>query len=189
MSSRTKTDNAHLKWKIELRKQAVKDLGPLRVLDLFAGNNILWSNFERERYYGIEVIPGKGKNLHSDNLRVIPSLDLSQFNVIDSDSYGSSVKQIEALFKNPTLKPGTVVLFTEIHAARNFMPKELVETAGIKEIYSIIPSAFQSYAWEYFMEFLYNKGIRKIRFYNVNTNYYKFYGYFVVPDSSKCAYD
>lgn len=47
--------------KVALRKRAVESLDKLRVLDLYAGNNILWSNFDKEKYYGVEIQKGKGK--------------------------------------------------------------------------------------------------------------------------------
>ncbi len=56
-----KTDNASIVNKVALRKRAVESLDKLRVLDLYAGNNILWSNFDKEKYYGVEIQKGKGK--------------------------------------------------------------------------------------------------------------------------------
>lgn len=103
-STRTKTDNAHLRSKEHLRRLATDGMEDLRVLDCFAGNNTLWRTFPLSRYYGIEAVKGKGANLHADNLKVIPSLDLSGFNVIDLDSYGSCVKQLFAVFSNLSLR-------------------------------------------------------------------------------------
>lgn len=90
----TKTDNFEIKSKIHLRQEAVKHLSELNVLDLFAGENKLWSSFEKNTYYGVEKEKNKGKNLYADNIRVIQSLDLSRFNVIDLDSYGIPFNQI-----------------------------------------------------------------------------------------------
>ena len=49
------TDNASLANKIELRKRAVDSLQSLRVLDLYAGNNTLWSHFDKEKYFGVDI--------------------------------------------------------------------------------------------------------------------------------------
>ena len=49
---------------------------------------MLWGGFEKEKYFGIEVQKGRGKNLNADTSRVIDALDLSQYNVMDCDSYG-----------------------------------------------------------------------------------------------------
>lgn len=84
------TDNDGLAEKVALRKKAVEGInGPLCVLDLFAGENRIWKHFDLERYYGIEAEKGKGDNLHADNRNIIPLLDLSCFNVIDCDAYGT----------------------------------------------------------------------------------------------------
>lgn len=89
-----KTDNANETKKVSLRRQATAHLDSLRVLDLFAGKNVLWSHFETEKYYGVEKEKGKGKNLNADNIRIIARLDLSKFNVIDADSYGIPFNQL-----------------------------------------------------------------------------------------------
>jgi len=80
-------DNKSIANKVFLRRKATEHLSTLRVLDLFAGNNVLWRNFEKERYYGVELLPDKGVNLNADARQVVDSLDLSDFNVIDCDSY------------------------------------------------------------------------------------------------------
>ena len=87
------TDNTNLVHKVQLRKEAIKNLSQVNVLDLFAGQNYIWSNFDCDKYYGVEKVKGKGKNLNADNIRVIASLDLSKFNVIDCDSYGVPINQ------------------------------------------------------------------------------------------------
>ena len=86
MGHSIQTDNAKLSEKVHLRKVATSHLNELKVLDLFAGENVLWSYFQCSRYYGVEQQKGKGKNLYADNRKVIPTIDLSGFNVIDIDS-------------------------------------------------------------------------------------------------------
>lgn len=84
----TKTDNKSVANKVFLRREGTKHLDSLRVLDLYAGNNVLWHNFEKEKYFGIEVKKGKGNNLNTNTRRVIDVLDFSEYNIIDCDSYG-----------------------------------------------------------------------------------------------------
>lgn len=89
MSQRsTKTDNKSIANKIYIRKEAIKNLKQVKVLDLFAGRNVLWNNIKTDKYYGIDLEQNKGRNLTADTSKVFNSLDLSQFNVIDCDSYG-----------------------------------------------------------------------------------------------------
>ncbi len=128
-----KTDNTNIESKVELRRRAVKGLEEVKVLDLFAGNNVLWSDIKTDRYFGVEREKGKGRNLNADNLKVIPSLDLSQFNVIDLDSYGIPYQQVKALYRNPTLRKGTRIIYTCIGNAMSTMCTECVKDFNLQE--------------------------------------------------------
>ena len=59
----TKTDNKSIANKIFIRKEAIKNLKQVRVLDLFAGRNVLWSNIKTDKYFGIDIATNKGKKL------------------------------------------------------------------------------------------------------------------------------
>lgn len=176
-----KTDNANLANKIEIRKIATKDLGSLRVLDCFAGNNKIWQQFCCEKYYGIEKEKGKGKNLYADNKKVIPSLDLSQFNVIDLDSYGIPVSQVQQIFKNPTLQKGTCVLYTCIGNKMSSLNNEILEHFNLKEIYKKSKVMLNGKSKELFYAYLYDLGIRKtIEHQEESRSFSKVYGFFYV---------
>lgn len=160
---------------------ATAGLSSLRVLDLFAGNNVLWSFFKTERYYGIEKVKGKGKNLNADNIRVIESLDLVGFNVIDCDSYGIPFKQIMALYENETLQNGTVVLFTAITNKMSALDKEALKMFRLEEMYKKCKVLFNAKALGLFYGMLWRKGVRRVTKYTASkTSFSKEYGYFVV---------
>lgn len=175
-----KTDNANIPHKVYLRKEATKGLKSLRVLDLFAGNNILWSNFNCEKYYGVEVVKGKGKNLNADNLRVIESLDLSEFNVIDCDSYGIPFQQIEKLYQNPTLQSGTVIIYTAIGNSFSALSKIAIQEFGFSEMYNKCPTLFNRMSDELFYGYLEKKGVKQVKQYEIISNFIKKYGFFIV---------
>lgn len=176
-----KTDNANLYHKVYLRKDAVKNLDEIRCLDLFAGNNVIWSHFDCKKYYGIEVEKGKGKNLNANNLRVIESLDLSKFNVIDCDSYGMPIRQIEQIYKNPTLQDGTVIVYTAIGSSLSTLSKEFLSFFGIHEMYKKCKVLFNKKSDFFFHAFLCKYGVKKVREYQEeSSNFTKKYGYFVV---------
>ncbi|MDR1927639.1 MAG: hypothetical protein LBQ33_03255, partial [Oscillospiraceae bacterium] len=59
-----KTDNKSVANKVFLRKKAIEHLESLQILDLFAGNNVLWRSIDKQRYYSIELESGKGVNLN-----------------------------------------------------------------------------------------------------------------------------
>lgn len=71
-----KTDNLSVNNKIFIRKQAIKNLSEVKVLDLFAGRNVLWKNIKTDKYFGIDNFPDKGKNLVADTHKIISSINL-----------------------------------------------------------------------------------------------------------------
>ncbi len=174
-----KTDNANLSHKVYLRRKATKGLKELCVLDCFAGENRIWSNFDCKKYYGIEKVKGKGKNLNADNERVLKSLDLSKFNVIDLDSYGIPVASLLNIFENATLKKGTVIIYTCIENAMSVLPKGLVKAFGLTEMYPKAPSLFNKRGHDLFYGLLYEYGVRKVTEYRSDTSFEKTYGFFV----------
>lgn len=176
----TSTDNANVSDKVRLRRLATQGLDELRVLDLFAGKNVLWSKFDCTRYYGIEMQKGKGKNLYADNLKVIPSLDLSGFNVIDCDSYGIPFSQIMALYDNKTLKNGTCIIYTCISNKISGMNKQALEMFGLRKIYKKNKVMLAGYSIDYFFEMLRRKGVKTVTEYSVNGAFKKHYGFFFV---------
>jgi hypothetical protein len=177
----TKTDNYKINYKIYLREKAVEGLKELRVLDVFAGNNLLWNKFDKAKYYGIEIIKGKGKNLNANNLKVLPSLDLSQYNIIDLDSYGIPAHQIEALYNNLTLKKGTICIYTCISNGLSGVNKNLINHFGLSRICKKCKTLINKKNKELFYAFLFDKGVKQVFDYTVKSNSYdKTYGYFIV---------
>ncbi len=82
----TKTDNKSIPNKIFIRKKAIEKLKTIKVMDLFAGRNVLWNNIKTDKYFGIDIATNKGKNLNVDTRKAFDSLDFSEYNVIDCDS-------------------------------------------------------------------------------------------------------
>lgn len=176
-----KTDNCNLFHKRYIREVATRHLDSLKVLDLFAGNNTIWKSFNKDKYFGVEIEKGKGKNLNADNVRVIQSLDLSRFNVIDCDSYGIPIKQIAKIFSNPTLKKGTVIIYTCIGNSLSSLSKDFLDYFKIKHMYRKVKVLFNARSAEFFYAYLYDLGIRTVHEYEEKgTSFNKKYGYFIV---------
>lgn len=175
------TDNDGIDQKVMLRRQAVKSIRePLRVLDLFAGENKIWKCIGTDRYYGIEAEKGKGRNLHADNRAIIPHLDLSAFNVIDCDAYGTPYDQIKLLFDNGTMKSGTVVIYTCITGTLNRLSVKMIKDYGLEDEYRRSRVLYNPYAAEMFHAMLYRYGIRSVTAYHIKKSMDKEYGYFIV---------
>ncbi len=175
-----KTDNASIVNKVALRKRAVESLDKLRVLDLYAGNNILWSYFDKEKYYGVEIQKGKGKNITADCKKLIDSLDLSAFNIIDCDSYGVPFDVIYKLFNNKTLKDGTIIIYTAISNRLSGISRQCLDMFNLKKIYDKCHNLITEYAFELFYAMLYDFGVKEVSYMESIGNFTKHYGYFTV---------
>lgn len=187
INQRTQTDNANIDSKIHLRMMAIEGLEKINVLDCFAGENRIWSRIPHDSYYGIETKKGKGKkNLFADNLRVIPSLDLSKYNVIDIDSYGLPLDQILAIHKNKTLIPGTVIIYTMITSKISAAHKSISKAYGADKMYAECPCLFEPYLHDMAYGIMYNLGIKNVMQYSGSAKAYdKRYGYYRVGPCAK----
>jgi hypothetical protein len=86
------TDNHNLEAKLELRRVALRAFKrPLRVLDCFAGEQVIWDTLRRELkvadYLSFDLKPKRGR-LKLDSLRFLQGQRWAH-NVIDLDAYGS----------------------------------------------------------------------------------------------------
>ena len=176
-----KTDNKSVANKIFLRRQAIKHLSSVKVLDLYAGKNICWRNIDKDRYYGVELQEGKGKNLCANAKQIIESLDLSDFNVIDVDSFEIPFEVCVKLLKNKQVRSGTTIIYTVMTNIFTQLPKLCIDELGIKDMYKIAPSLFNLNAINYFYDMLANSGVKKIAYYELIDNFIKHYGYFTKP--------
>ena len=103
MKTIRKVPNKRLPSKVRLRLDAIRDLDEISVLDCFSGQGLVW---DAVRKLSDRKIPVLGidnadsvnqAHLHGDSLTILQSLDLSRFNLIDIDSYGSPVPHLEHL--------------------------------------------------------------------------------------------
>jgi hypothetical protein len=166
--------------KVFLRCEATKHLDSLRVLDLYAGNNVLWCNFDKEKYFGIEVQKDKGKNLNVDTRRVIDTLNLSPYNVIDCDSYGIAFDIYNKILENESLQKGTIILYTAVVNAFTQMHGEGIKMFHLEKMFYKCSTLFNPKGIEFFYGMLGNYGVDKVNYYEVRDDYLKHYGYFIV---------
>lgn len=178
----TKIENKSVANKVFLRREATKHLSELRILDLFAANNVLWRNFEKQRYYGVDILLGKGKNLCADSKQIVKSINLSEFNVIDCDSFEIPYEICKYLLTNKNVKKGTVIIYTAMTNVFTQLPISCIDDLGIREMYKIAPSLFSLNGITYFYDMLANYGVREINYYEHIDNFKKHYGYFLTPE-------
>jgi hypothetical protein len=175
-----KTDNASLANKIELRKCATERLLALRVLDLYAGNNTIWNQIHTDRYLGVDSKKGKGKNLLADSKRIAGSIDLSDFNVIDCDSYGIPFDVLVKIMNNKTLQDETVIIYTAITNSLSGLNLECLKMFGVRKIYKKCHHLIARNALDMFYGMLYNNGVRRVTFLETTGSFTKHYGFFAV---------
>lgn len=175
-----KTDNKSIYDKIFIRKQAIQGLTHVRVLDLFAGRNVLWNNIVTEDYFGIDREKYKGKNLVADSHKIFDSLDLKNFTVIDVDSYGISFDIYKKLFSKKDLQSGTVIIYTAITNEFTKIRNEAKIEFNFDKFYNKAPSLFNARAIEFFYEMLAKYGISEVNYYEIRDHFLKHYGYFII---------
>lgn len=174
------TDNDGIGKKVTLRKKAIQGLDRVCVLDLFAGENLIWSRIKTDSYLGIEKERGKGKNICADNRDIIPVLDLSQFTVIDCDAYGIPYEQIQLLYENGTMRSGTVIIYTCISGVLNRLSVRTLQDFGLEKEYKRSRVLYNPYSADMFHAMLYSHGIEKAFCYTNKKTMMKEYGYFFV---------
>ncbi|NCU32487.1 MAG: hypothetical protein EOM23_06055 [Candidatus Moranbacteria bacterium] len=174
-----KTDNSHINEKIQLRLLAIKGLKTPRVLDCFSGTGKLWKEVNKIAGKDIEVLgieKEKGKNrkaLQGDNLKYLPVIDLSLFDVVDLDAYGIPFKQIQILKKRDY---HGIIVVTCIQTGMGQLPNKLLEELGYThEMTKKISSIFNYNGIEKIKNILYLYGCKYITGYFMGRkNYFLF---------------
>lgn len=111
---------AHFEEKIWLRQEAVRRANPtprlVRVLDAYAGEGNIWREVRRRMepagwmfsVFSVDRDEHASTTLRSDNVQVLTSLDLAQFDIVDLDAYGWPVEQLR-IVSAAVRRPLTVV--------------------------------------------------------------------------------
>lgn len=182
-----KTDNSYLDYKIKLRINHLPDKQNIKVLDLFHGIGIIWNQIKKQtdkniEVTGIEIDKNKNSNLevlHGDNLKYLKKLDLSKYDIIDIDTYGSPYKQLKLIFKNKTLQKGTAFFLTDIQIMFGKLPDNLLKEVNItKKMINKIPTLFNKIFRKIALKsYLYKNGIKHITYCEVRNKMYIYFEY------------
>lgn len=166
--NRVQTDNSHLEEKIKLRLDNLPPGDPLKVLDLFSGNGLLWEEIQKRTGRNILVLrtekkPGKtGIYLIGDNRKF--EFYFSTFDVVDVDAYGIPFDQMEKIFRWPTRPRAFFV--TWIQSGMGQLPHKLLEALGYsREMVKKIPSLFNRNGQEKLFQYLALRGVKKVKIY------------------------
>lgn len=132
----TKTDNSYFDAKVRLRLDNLPAGPEISVLDCFAGHGLLWRAVRRRavgRKISVLSIDEKpqatGLHLVGDNMKFLPTMDLTGFNVIDLDVYGIPIKQLRLILSRP-LRTGVTIFVTFIQSMFGVLPSRFLEDLG-----------------------------------------------------------
>ena len=174
-----KTDNSFFSTKVKLRLENLPDKDPIRVLDAFAGEGHIWNEVEKQSgreilYLGIDKQKKGGiANLHGDNLKILPTLNLTKFDVIDLDAYGIPYKQLRIVIEKQFQG---IVFVTAIQSGMGQLPKKMLFALGYtKEMLFKVPTMFNREGFGKIKNYLYLHGIERVRGYFIDRkNYFCF---------------
>lgn len=76
--------------------------------------NVLWHNIKTDKYFGIDIEINKGNNLNADTRKVFDNLNLSEYNIIDCDSYGIAFDLYKKILTRKDVRDGTIIFYTAI---------------------------------------------------------------------------
>jgi hypothetical protein len=143
-----------------------KMAGDITVLDCYHGNGCIWNDISARHkviVFGIEKEKGKGTgSIYGYAEKVIPSLNLGQFKIIDLDAYGSPYQALKQVFNNKTLKKGTFIFYTHIMTGMGVTHKEVLSYIGItQKMQKHCRTIFKSLSFIAFKEYIRQNGIEK----------------------------
>lgn len=183
-SQTTKTLNAFPEDKITLRLSAIShiDKNEISVLDCFHGYGKLWGEIQKRtdkkiNILGLEIDREKKSSfnvVYGDNKKLLPSIDLSKYDVIDIDSFGDAYSYIKSIYDR--LDVGTIVFYTHITVNMGSMNNEVIKDVIGENIYKRCKTIFRSRFVDIFEGGLYKLGIRDIIQMQKNN---KIYGFFI----------
>ena len=183
MSSK-RTDNSRFEEKVLLRDEVVKD-GDV-ILDCYHGEGVIWNRISKHKniqIIGLEKEKGKGLgSIYGCAEKIVPSLNLGIFDIIDFDAWGSPFETMLACFKNETLKKNTSMFYTFIQTGFCRVEIKLLSYIGITEsMYKKCPTLYRNLGFTAFKEFLYQNGVSELKNYHImEKTSIKNYGYFIV---------
>jgi hypothetical protein len=178
--NKAKIENSFLTEKINLRLDILPKK-QVNVLDCFYGEGLIWSIIGKKHKSKINVI-SIDKNINSnanfigDNCKYLKNLDLSQFDIIDLDSYGIPFPQLEIIFQSK--KIDCIIFYTHICTFMGGLHRKMLYKLGYtKKMIDKCPTLFYRNGFDKFKSYLWLNGIREI--WNINYNK-KNYGYFIL---------
>lgn len=184
MPQQKQTDNSYLEGKVQLRLDSLQHIKKDRVtvLEAFGGDGVIWSLVKQRTEKKISILridkkpDKKGVYLRGDNLKFLKSIDLSSFDIIDLDAYGSPYNQLEIVFRR---RYKGIVHCTYIQTGMGQINKKLLERLGYtSRMVEKCPTLFSRQPFQKMLDYLSLNQVKEIR--NVSATDRKNYFYFLL---------
>lgn len=178
MSSQTIKTNNDLKAienKILLRLNSLPDKDVVNVLECFGGDGILWDSVKKRtskkiKIVSIDNVKYQRFQLQGDSLKVLKSINVHFFDIIDLDSYGIPYKHCKVVFDK---KYNGVVHCTVIQSVMGRLPNGLLFDYGFtKSMISKCSTLFSRNGIDKFKNFIYKNGVKNIQIYSLGRKNY-----------------
>ncbi len=178
MNKQTQTDNSCLEEKVILRLNSLSEINKptISVLECFGGDGIIWGKVKERTEKKINVLridvkPDKvGVYLHGNNLKYLATIDLSGFDIIDLDAYGSPFQQLEIVFRRAYKG---LIHCTFIQTGMGMINHDLLEEVGYtKAMVRKCPTLFTRKGFEVVCQYLIKNGINHIQAINIDRKHY-----------------
>lgn len=178
----TDNDQAYFSIKIELREKLIQAKDHYKILEAFAGDGKIWKELRKKypnkklQVLRIDHKPDKtGVYLKGDNLKFLSSMDLTAFDIIDLDAYGSPYPQLDIIFKSKFKGPIVCTFIQTMSGAlnRGFLHELGYSKAMIKKC----PTLFNIAGFDKMKAYLALKGVKKITSFSHNRKNYFFFDF------------
>lgn len=179
--NKAQINNSHFDIKVQLRINTLPEKKELTVLDCYADSSLIWKSISKKINKKINIAGidkkqyGKVLNLKGDNLKFLSCLDLTRFDIIDLDAYGSPYKQLKIIFNKNF---NGIIYITFIQSDYGKLNKRmLIDLGYTKGMIDKCPTLFDKNGFSKFKNWLANEGIKKIKSISIGRKNYITMGY------------
>lgn len=181
---KTNNDKKLIETKVNIRIDSLPDKKEITVLDAFGGEGVLWSEVRKRcpdktiKILSIDKQTYDRVQLQGDNVKLLLSLNLAEFDIIDLDSYGMPVKQLEIIF-NKGYHGIVHCTFIQIVIAGGGLSHKILRANGYTDtMFKKCPSLFNRNGTEKFLNYLALNGVKWVKIVTIVAQNNKNYLYF-----------
>lgn len=149
------------------------------MLDCFSGHGWVWGAVQAATNTSITVTQldkredKTGAYLKGNSLKFLKTMDLSKFDLIDLDAYGTPIQELEVIFEK---KYKGVVHVTFIQSVLGKLPTKMLTDLGYTaEMITKCPTLFNKNGFEKLCKWLKTKGLNDILYIQLKRKSYLYF--------------